>query len=912
MTVPLATYRLQLQPSFGFDDAAALAPYLAELGVSHVYTSPVLQAAPGSSHGYDVVDHASVNAELGGPGAHARMCAAFGAAGLGQVLDIVPNHMAITTGNAWWDDVLENGPSSRWAGYFDVDWEGPESKLRNTVLIPVLGDHYGRVLERRELVLEREGGAFAVRYFDHRFPVSPATFGLPLSLAAADLAASGRGGDDDLEFLAAAFTALPPATATDPLNARNRHRDKEVLKRMLARLCRERAEVAATLDRAVERINADADLLDSLLERQNYRLAYWRTAGRELDYRRFFDITSLAGLRMEDPQVFADTHALVLSWVGEGVVDGLRIDHPDGLRDPEAYFRRLRQATDTALQGDQPAPAGAGQTWIVIEKILEGHEALPAWWPVDGTTGYDFLNLVGGLFVDPAGEGPLSAAYAAFTGEATDWDAVAHTKKHQVMQDVLAADLNRLTHLFVAVCEASRRYRDFTRHELHEVLVETIAAFRVYRTYVHPGSSVSDTDEAELAAAIGGAMARRHDLDPELFDLLGQVLRGQLEGPAAASLLLRFQQVTGPVMAKAIEDTAFYSFNRLVGLNEVGGDPSRFGVGVEDVHRSLHARQRDWPAAMSCSSTHDTKRSEDVRARLALLSEMPDEFAATARRWAVTNEGYRTDRGPTRWPDRNLEWLLYQTLVGAWPLTAERALAYVEKATREAKVHTSWTDPDPGYDAAVTRFVEGVLADGAFVSALEAFVAPLVEPGRVNSLAATLIKLTAPGVPDLYQGSEVWDLSLVDPDNRRPVDFAGRARLLGALAAGGPAAGAGLATDDGSAKLHLVRTALHLRRRHPETFGPGPAGRYQPLAVSGPAASHATAFVRGGRVATVVPRLVLGLARRGGWADTSLVLPGGRWSNQLTGENLDGGTVELATLLARHPVALLLLDREGS
>ncbi|HEV2811388.1 MAG TPA: malto-oligosyltrehalose synthase [Acidimicrobiales bacterium] len=890
-TIPLATYRLQLQPSFGFDDAAALAPYLATLGVTHVYTSPILQAAPGSTHGYDVVNHSRVNDELGGPQAHARMCAAFVAAGLGQVLDIVPNHMAITTGNAWWDDVLENGPSSRWAGHFDVDWEGPESKLRNMVLIPVLGDHYGRVLEKGDLVLERDGGTFAVRYFEHRFPVSPATFGLPLSLAAADLAAAGAGDDDELEFLAAAFTALPPATATDALSARNRHRDKEVLKRALVRLCSERPEVAATLDAAVSRINADPDLLDSLLERQNYRLAYWRTAGRELDYRRFFDITSLAGLRMEDPQVFADTHALVLRWVANGVVDGLRVDHPDGLRDPEAYFNRLRDA--------------APEAWIVAEKILEGDENLPRTWPVDGTTGYDVLNQLGGVFVDPAGEAPLTADYADFTGESTDWAEVAYAKKRLVMGEVLAADLNRLTHLFVAVCEASRRYRDFTRHELHEVLIETIAAFDVYRTYVRPGEAVSASDEAHLTSAIDAAAARRDDLDPELFELVARVLRGDLEGPAASALLLRFQQVTGPVMAKAIEDTAFYSFNRLVSLNEVGGDPGRFGLEPHELHRVLAARQRDWPLAMSASSTHDTKRSEDVRARIALLSEIPGDFARAVRRWSSANERYRTTLADgSSWPDRNFEWLLYENLVGAWPVSVARAVAYVEKATREAKVHTSWTDPNVAYDDAVRSFVEGVLADDAFVTGLEAFVAPLVPAGRVNAMAAQLLKLTAPGVPDLYQGSEVWDLSLVDPDNRRPVDFAERSRLLAALE------GATLEKileggDRGLPKLHVTRIGLGVRRRHPQVFGAGPAGHYQALATIGEAADHVIAFLRGGAVATVVPRLVVGLDRRGGWGDTGVELPSGHWRNELTGESVSGGLVSLGSLLGRFPVALL-------
>ncbi|MGI8759509.1 MAG: malto-oligosyltrehalose synthase [Acidimicrobiales bacterium] len=891
MPAPLATYRLQLQPGFGFDDAAAVAPYLAALGITHVYTSPVLQAVPGSTHGYDVVDHSRVNDELGGEAAHRRFCSALAAAGLGQVLDIVPNHMAITTGNAWWADVLENGPSSRWAAYFDVDWEGPESKLRNTVLIPVLGDHYGRVLEAGGLGLERQGGTFSVTYFEHRFPVAPPAFGLPLSLAAADLAAQGLGDDDELEFLASAFTSLPPATATDALSVRNRHRDKEVLKRALARLCDQRAEVAAAVDAAVARVNADPDLLDALLERQNYRLAYWRTAGRELDYRRFFDITTLAALRMEDEQVFADTHALVLGWVASGVVDGLRIDHPDGLRDPEGYLRRLHQAAPGA--------------WLVVEKILEPGEELPASWPVDGTTGYDFLNLLGGLFVDPAGEAPLTEAYGAFTGEPTDVVEVEHDKKHLVLRDVLAADLNRLTHLFVAVCEASRRYRDFTRHELHEVLGEVIASFGVYRTYVGTDGKVTEADEAHLGAALSAAAERRPDLDPELFELLGRVLRGRLEGAEATSLLLRFQQVTGPVMAKAVEDTAFYTYNRLVSLNEVGGDPGRFGVEVDDFHRAMAATQRGWPATMLASSTHDTKRSEDVRARISLLSEIPAAFAAAVARWSEMNARHATTapEGAT-WPDRNVEWMLYQTLVGAWPLSVERAVAYVEKATREAKVHTSWIDPVADYDDAVRSFVEGALGDARFVADLEAFVEPLVGPGRVNALAAQLVKLTAPGVPDLYQGTEVWDLSLVDPDNRRPVDFAARSRLLGELD-GTRVDEICRRSDEALTKLHLTRTALHLRRRAPECFGAGDEGSYQPLAATGEAGRHAVAYSRGARVATVVPRLALGLARRGGWGGTTVELPAGTWSNLLTGTSVAGGAVSLASLLGTFPVALL-------
>ncbi|MDP9387878.1 MAG: malto-oligosyltrehalose synthase [Actinomycetota bacterium] len=887
---PSSTYRVQFSPEFGFERAAGLARYLADLGVSHLYASPLLQAAPGSTHGYDVVDHARVSAELGGEAGHRRMCEALAAAGVGQVLDVVPNHMAIGLENAWWWDVLENGPSSVYAAYFDVDWDPPETKLRNTVLLPVLGDHYGRVLEAGELRLVRDGGSFVVRYYDHLFPVAPRSLDRLLS------AAAERCGSAELESVAAALGRLPPATATDRESVRERHRDKEVLRGRLAALCHEDEQVGAAVDAQVAAVNADWDALDALLDRQNYRLAYWRTAGRELDYRRFFDISTLVGIRVEDPQVFHDTHALVLGWVRDGVVDGLRIDHPDGLRDPEGYVRRLREAS--------------GGAWTVLEKILQPGERLPARWPVAGTTGYDFLNRVGGLFVDPDGRRPLLDLYAELTGQPTDFAEVVYDKKHLVLRHILAADLNRLTALFVQVCERNRRYRDYTRHELHEVLREVTACFPVYRTYVGPdGTPAREEDRAYVEAAVDGATARRPDLDAELFAFLRDLLllrhrAAEAPGlptpadPVEAELVARFQQMTGPVMAKGVEDTAFYTFLPLVSLNEVGGHPETWGTSVEDFHRSCEEAQQQWPAGMLATSTHDTKRSEDVRARIHLLSEIPERWSQAVRRWVKGNERHRAGENL---PDANAEYLLYQTLVGAWPLSAERAVAYLEKAAKEAKAHTSWIDPNPAYDTALRHFVEATLGDEGFVAELEAFVAPLVEPGRVTSLAQTLVKLTAPGVPDTYQGTEVWDLSLVDPDNRRAVDYELRRRLLAELD-GMPADRILAGSDDGLPKLHVVRAALQLRRRRPAAFAAG-TGTYEPVAARGAAAAHVVAFVRGGEVATVVPRLVLGLDGR--WGDTALTLPPGAWRNVLTGEDVPGGAVALERLLAPFPVALL-------
>ncbi|HWC11852.1 MAG TPA: malto-oligosyltrehalose synthase [Acidimicrobiales bacterium] len=875
-TAPRATYRVQLHAGFGFDDVAAIAPYLAALGVSHVYCSPYLQAARGSTHGYDVVDHRRLNAELGGEEAHRRMTAALAAAGLSTVLDIVPNHMA-TAGqdNAWWWDVLENGPSSRYADAFDVDWPSADPDGPG-MLLPVLGDHYGRILEAGELRVTREGARFVIRYHDHGAPVAPRSLTGPLTRAAAAC------GSDELATIANALAALPPPQATDRESVRQRHRDKEVLLGYLDRLFAERPAVGDAVDEVLAAINADPDALDALLARQNFRLAYWRLASSELAYRRFFDITTLVGLRMEAPHVFDETHALVLDLVARGAATGLRVDHPDGLRDPEGYLRRLYEAS--------------GGTWIVVEKILEPGEELPPSWPVAGTTGYDFLNLVGGLFVDPAGEEPLTELHARFTGTGASYHELVREKKHLVMRQSLGPDVHRVTDLAAAVCRRHRRQRDHGWRDLDAALRELVACFPVYRTYVQPGRPPTDVDAAHVAVAVEEASGRRPDLDPSLFAFLADVLLLRVQGPEAEELVLRFQQLTGPVMAKGAEDTAFYCYRRLVSLNEVGGDPGRFGTTVEEFHRRNRRTAAAWPSTLLALSTHDTKRSGDVRARIGLLSEIPDQWALAVRRWARANDAHK--RGGM--PDRGAEYLLYQTVVGAWPLPVERAVAYMGKATKEAKENTSWINPDPEYDAAVRSFVEAVLGDPEFTADLASFVGPLVEPGRVTSLAQTLLTLTAPGCPDVYQGTELWDLSLVDPDNRRPVAYDVRRALLDKVVGAGPEDVLAL-SDDGAPKLWLLHRALGLRRTAAPAFAPGSS--YTPLPVRGTKARHAVAYARGGRVVVVVPRLVLGLA--GDWGDTTVELPPGPWTSVLDGGSVDGGAVAPADLLARFPVALL-------
>lgn len=932
MAPPRATYRLQLHAGFDFDAAAGVAGYLAALGVSHVYLSPVLQASPGSTHGYDVVDHSRPSEELGAWDGYARLVAALREAGLGQVLDIVPNHMAIGgPENRWWWDVLENGPSSPWAGHFDVSWDPPEEKLRNTVLLPILGDHYGRVLERGEITLVRDGADITIRYFEHVLPVAPRSLA-PLLAAAAEAS-----GDDDLAFIARALRRLPHAARTDPAGVAERHRDARVLRRQLARLLDERPDVAGAVDRVIGGTNADVDALDALLDAQNHRIAYWRTGGRELGYRRFFDIDTLVGLRVEDDRVFADTHDLVLRWVADGVVDGLRVDHPDGLRDPETYLRRLAHAT--------------GGVWTVAEKVLEPGEALPAAWQVAGTTGYDRLAPVSGVLVDGDGAEALTRGYAEVTGAPTEWPEVVHEAKSYAVRELLASDVNRLTALLVEVCEGRRHQRDRTRHELHEALRELVVAFPVYRTYVRAeAGEVRDDDVVHVEAAVRVAADRRPDIDPDLLGFLADLLLLRLDdaGPLEHELVMQFQQLTGPAMAKGVEDTALYRFTRLLSLNEVGGDPGCVGVTVAAFHGANAATHERWPATMTTLSTHDTKRSADVRARLHLLAEIPDDWTAACHDWMAAS----THHWPGGDPDRPTQHLLFQTLVGAWPLDCERAVTYMAKATKEAKVRTTWTRPDEAYDAARDEFVAAVLDDRALVRAIEAFVAPLVGPGRINALAQTLVQLTAPGVPDTYQGAELWDLSLVDPDNRRPVDFARRRALLARLGPpfdataprdgpapgdGGSGAGDLLArADEGMPKLRIIRDALHLRRRRPAVFGPGPAGRYEPLTVTGARAEHSVAFARGGAAAVVVPRLPLrlalrrrethpdtsdagvpasaagsgaggGLSVRGLWGDTAVALPAGRWTDLVTGGTWTGGprAVTLDDLLDRFPVALL-------
>jgi (1->4)-alpha-D-glucan 1-alpha-D-glucosylmutase len=791
---PGSTYRLQLHAGFTFADAAAILDHLAALGITHLYLSPVLTAVPGSMHGYDVVDHDTLSEELGGAEAFHALAKQARAAGLGIVLDIVPNHMAVPTPaslNAPLWSVLRDGPSSPYANWFDVDWAVADRAM----LMPVLGRRIGECLDDNEITLDTSGDEPVVRYFDHVLPVRPGTEHLPL---------------------------------------------------------------------------------ERLLDRQWYRLAYWRVADEELNYRRFFDIDTLAALRVENPEVFAQSHYLIGALVREGHVCGLRVDHPDGLADPVEYLARLQQLT--------------GGCWVVVEKILTGEERLPSDWDCAGTTGYDALRRVGGLFVHPEGFGKLVDLHARLTDGAADFASVVAAAKWQIVTTSLYAEVVRLADLAAEICRDDLRLRDHTRRGLEEAITELLVGCEVYRTYVVPGQPAPAGAVATLDHAAAVAKSRLPEERHDTVELIREfALHAPPGDPRRHEFVVRFQQTSGPVMAKGVEDTAFYRWFPLSSANEVGGEPDRPVVTPEQFHSYAADMCQDWPAAMTTLSTHDTKRGEDVRARLSVLAELPEQWARTVDGWQRVAAGYRGDAGP----DPATEYLIWQTLVGAWPLDADRLVQYLHKATREAKLHTSWTAPDAAYDEAVEHFARAVLKDPGLVRGIETFVDEIAGPARVVTLSQKLVQLTMPGVPDVYQGTEFTALSLVDPDNRRPVDFDTRRDRLAALDAGDEPRG----LDE--EKLLVTARALRTRRDHPEAF----TGDYRPLATT---SAHLFGFVRGGAVATVVTRMPHTLAAAGGWREATVDLPAGTWADVLTDRQFASGPHAAATLLDPLPVALLL------
>jgi (1->4)-alpha-D-glucan 1-alpha-D-glucosylmutase len=902
--IPICTYRLQFNRWFTFAQARGIVPYLHALGVSDVYASPYFQANPESLHGYDIADHNRLNTAIGPRKDYDAWVAQLQAHGMGQVLDFVPNHVGISDErNAWWMDVLENGPSSRYAAYFDIDWEPRKSDLRNKVLLPILSDQYGRVLERGELHVHFEEGTLYLLYAGRRLPIAPGTYRHILEIALQNLAEYKE--EDfyaELQSIITALEYLPKRTESDPKRIAERVREKEIIKRRLERRCAEAPQVQQAIEKALAQINGNPgdarsfDKLDELLNAQSYRLAFWRVAAEEINYRRFFDVNDLAAIRIELPRVFDAVHRLVLELVSIGAVSGLRIDHPDGLYLPREYFSKLQQRCAKALGIGLPRDGRA--IYMLAEKILTGSEMLRKAWLVHGTTGYDFANQVMQLLVDPAAETAITKIFHRFIGHSVPFGHLLYAKKLLVMKFALANDVDVLGNMLDRLSEQNRWYRDFTLEALSRTVRETIACFPIYRTYVEPGQPVAEEDRQIVERTIAAAKRRNPAMEESIFNFLRDVLL--LRSPqdldasgrsAHAQFVLKFQQTTGPVMAKGLEDTVFYIYNRLAGLNEVGGAPQEFGLTVESFHERNRDRQRDWPATLLATSTHDTKRSEDVRARMVAISEIPDLLRRWLQRWGTANRRWKGMVNDVEAPDANEEYLLYQTLLGTWPIQAngeaepvpapeyiERIQGYMAKALKEAKINTSWIQPNEQWDAAMHDFAARILDSSPRNKFLPLFLPAAKEIARlgaINSLTQTLLKLTSPGVPDIYQGTEIWDYSLVDPDNRRPVDYKMRQQMLERLSSATPDE-LMQKWPDGRIKMFLTQRALRFRRDHADLFQ---HGEYLPVQATGTLAECCFSFARqiaDKWIVVIVPRLSsrVGFPPVGEvWKDTAIELP---------------------------------------
>jgi (1->4)-alpha-D-glucan 1-alpha-D-glucosylmutase len=992
--VPVATYRLQMHAGFTLRDAIRITPYLDSLGISHVYTSSILAAKPGSLHGYDVIDHGRLNPEIGTDEELCEWIAGLRERGMGWVLDTVPNHMSVGgpqqkgdwtpcwerssplfAANEWWADVLENGPASPYANFFDIAWnDHPRERLHGKVLLPILGNPYGMEIEAGRFRVVMTDGILQIAYGETSLPVDPRTYGHVLSPALEGFREQLGADHADVVELQSILTAikhLPPRSDADHTGAACA--ECKVIKRRLADLAARNPAFGEHVQSAATQINGvpgdppSFARLEELLDMQAYRPCFWRVASDEINYRRFFDVNDLAALSTEREEVFTAVHRKVLSWVGDGSLDGLRIDHPDGLFDPKQYLDRLqlyaRLSTARWLLDRNPGNYG-DVTWqtaegplrerlassptqpiyVTVEKILGMGETLPADWATDGTTGYEFINVVNGLFVDQDHVHAMSRSYTETTAFSEPFEELVYTSKFHLLQSSLASELHMLAHQLDRIAQAARWSRDFTLNGLRHALREVLACFPVYRSYVN--GEVGENDRLVILRAVARARARNPLLGRMIFDFIRDtlLLKDPTSEPASPEYRAaqrrfagKFQQVTAPTMAKGLEDTALYVYSRLISLNEVGGEPTRFGRAAADVHRFLQERAERFPGAMSPLSTHDTKRSEDVRARINVLSEMPHAWLAHVSRWMELNRPHKIAVGEEQVAfDANEEYFLYQTLIGAWPIEGlenqraefiERIQAYMNKALHEAKVHTSWINPNPEYDAAAKEFVARIFDPERaeeFLNEFESLQRTISRLGMFNSLSQTLLRATAPGVPDTYQGTELWDFSLVDPDNRRPVDYELRTQLLEELDRSSERQPLTVASellrrmDDGRIKLYTLSRALRFRREHAELFA---AGTYLPAEVVGQRARHAFCFIMkfGGEIAiVVVPRLTAGLNLRGQpptgrevWQETAVVMPNelrvARWRNVFTGELVaaSDGSLPMAAVLANFPVALL-------
>ncbi|RMH31502.1 MAG: malto-oligosyltrehalose synthase [Nitrospirae bacterium] len=920
LRIPLSTYRLQFNYQFTFTQAARLVPYLHALGITDCYASPYLKAVPGSLHGYDIVDPTSLNPEIGSPEEYQAFVDALRAYEMGQILDVVPNHMGIAnSANPWWQDVLENGPSSRYASYFDIDWTPAKPELENKVLLPILGDQYGIVLENQEIVLCYEEGVFFLRYYTNRLPLDPKTWLLILSFRQDELSQQLEETDASLleyQSIMTAISNLPSRTERDQDRIAVRYREKEVIRRRLATLTQDSPFIAQFLAESIRMLNGTRgvrrsfDLLDALVSDQAYRLAYWRVASEEINYRRFFDINELAAIRMEHPGVFEDVHQLVFRMLQQGAVTGLRIDHVDGLYDPRDYLHKWQAWAQEHLP---VSPDDRGRAvFLVVEKILGKNEPLCEDWPIHGTTGYDFLALVNNVFIHTEHQQAFDKLFARFTKEPMDLDELLYRCKRLIMSSSMSSEINALGHRLDQLSERDRRTRDFTLNSLIHAIREIIAGFPVYRTYVTPDpqEAVMDRDRLYIRLAVARAKRRNPTLSNLVFDFIRTLLLKEFSDEAgwdwenACPFVMKFQQTTSPVTAKGVEDTACYVYNRFLSVNEVGSELEQFGLDLDTFHHRMEERCARWPHSLSTTSTHDTKRSEDVRARLNVLSELPKEWARCISRWHRLNRRARTLIEDRHVPDPNEEYLLYQTLIGAWPFEdlddqayaafVDRIQQYMNKALREAKRHTSWLNPHIDYEHGVQTFIAKILdrtRPNPFLQEFLPFQRKIAGYGIYNSLSQLLIKVTAPGIPDFYQGAELWDFHLVDPDNRQPVDFAVRHTLLAELQRQSTHHSrlAFLRTlleqpADGRIKLFVTWSSLQFRKSHAEAFL---NGTYQALEAHGDRKFHVCAFARiheSCTAVTIVPRFVTGLIPspltlplgKDTWRDTWVSVPAER------------------------------------
>lgn len=956
--IPLATYRLQLGADLTLDQVTALLPYLQRLGISDIYLSPLFRARAESSHGYDVVDHGMIDPAIGDLQSFARMAAAAHEAGMSILLDVVPNHMGINDpGNVWWIDVLENGRGSKFADFFDIEWHPPSPSLQNKILLPFLGEPFGEVLEKGGLKIVYRERRFQLEYGPRRFPLTPPSWAAVLGVAIADailLHGENPSVHADRNELASIITQLknlPPGSQSDPASTEIRYREQAIAAQRLEILVTGSPEVRGAIDRALEQINGEAgnpksfDQLERLLDEQWYRLAYWRAAADEINYRRFFDVNDLAAIRVDNPHVFDQVHRLVAALLEAGWVTGLRIDHPDGLRDPLAYFKSVQTLYRTHRAS---ADSGADDVYILAEKILSGDEQLATEWQVSGTTGYDLMNIISRVQVWGSGVDDLRSAYSRIIHRVQKPAEAVYESRRTVLLTTMASELQMLSVQLHRLAQQHRASRDFTQPALQHALREVLASMTVYRTYIRGDSwELSEADYRTITLAVRMAKRRNRTIPHSVFDFIASILL--LEHPPALALqqaeerrqfALKFQQVSGPIAAKGVEDTAFYRYYPLASLNEVGGEIDAKPLEVDEFHRLMRHRANTWPHSMNATSTHDSKRGEDFRARLHVLSEMPKEWEQAFERWHEMNREFLGEFEGEAVPDANEEYFIYQTLVGTWPLGepndteredyCERLLRYFEKAFREAKFYTSWMNPAESYEAAVREFVVKLLGAkrSEFIDDVERFVSGIVDAGFVNALAQVLLKIALPGVPDFYRGTEVWDFNLVDPDNRRPVDYDARRHRLKKLLPKAEGDVAGLAQDvaarwpDPDVKFWVTMRALQTRHELGNAFA---FGEYIPLTVTGAAANHILAFARRAddQIAVcVVPRHVCRLRKKqhsatngtnwaANWTDTTVTLPPDfprRWTCRIAGTAHQLDHHETASLAKRNDNGLLATE----